>query len=39
MSGILEAWYAGSRGAEAVANLIFGDVQSERKVAHHVSEE
>jgi beta-glucosidase len=26
VSGILETWYAGSRGAEAVANLLFGEV-------------
>jgi beta-glucosidase len=26
VSGILEAWYAGSRGAEAVADVLFGEV-------------
>ncbi len=26
VSGILEAWYAGSRGAEAVADILFGEV-------------
>ena len=26
VSAILEAWYPGIRGAEAVANIIFGDV-------------
>ena len=26
VSGILEAWYAGSRGADAVANVLFGEV-------------
>ena len=26
VSGILEAWYGGSRGAEAVANVLFGEV-------------
>jgi len=26
VSAILEAWYAGSRGADAVANVLFGDV-------------
>jgi beta-glucosidase len=26
VSAILEAWYGGSRGAEAVANILFGDV-------------
>lgn len=26
VSGVLEAWYAGSRGADAVANILFGDV-------------
>jgi len=32
VSGILEAWYAGSRGAEAVANLLFGDVNPSAKL-------
>jgi len=32
VSGILEAWYAGSSGAEAVANLLFGDVNPSAKL-------
>jgi len=32
VSGVLEAWYAGSRGAEAVANVIFGDVNPSAKL-------
>jgi beta-glucosidase len=32
VSGILEAWYAGSRGAEAVANLLFGVVNPSAKL-------
>jgi beta-glucosidase len=32
VSAIFEAWYAGSRGAEAVANLIFGDVNPSAKL-------
>jgi len=32
VGGILEAWYAGSRGAEAVANLLFGDVNPSAKL-------
>ncbi len=32
VSGILEAWYAGSRGAEALANLLFGDVNPSAKL-------
>src|SRR5713226_4716631 len=32
VSGILEAWYAGSQGAEAVANVIFGDVNPSAKL-------
>ena len=32
VSGILEAWYAGSRGAEAVANILFGDVNPSAKL-------
>jgi beta-glucosidase len=32
VSGVLEAWYAGSRGAEAVANILFGDVNPSAKL-------
>jgi beta-glucosidase len=32
VSGILEAWYAGNRGAEAVANVLFGDVNPSAKL-------
>jgi beta-glucosidase len=32
VDGILDAWYAGSRGAEAVANVIFGDVNPSAKL-------
>jgi beta-glucosidase len=32
VNGILEAWYAGSRGAEAVANVLFGDVNPTAKL-------
>jgi beta-glucosidase len=32
VSGILEAWFAGSRGAEAVANLLFGAVNPSAKL-------
>jgi beta-glucosidase len=32
VSGILEAWYAGSRGAQAVANLLFGEVNPSAKL-------
>jgi beta-glucosidase len=32
VSGILEAWFAGSRGAEAVANILFGDVNPTAKL-------
>jgi len=32
VSGIFEAWFAGSRGAEALANLIFGDVNPSAKL-------
>jgi beta-glucosidase len=31
-AAILEAWYAGSRGAEAVANILFGDVNPSAKL-------
>ena len=32
VGSILEAWYGGSRGAEAVANIIFGDVNPSAKL-------
>jgi beta-glucosidase len=32
VSGILEAWYAGSRGADAVADILFGDVNPTAKL-------
>ncbi len=32
VSAIVEAWYAGSRGAEAVANILFGDVNPSAKL-------
>jgi beta-glucosidase len=32
VAGILEAWYAGSRGADAVANLLFGNVNPSAKL-------
>ena len=32
VSGILEVWYGGSRGAEAVANVLFGDVNPSGKL-------
>ncbi|HEY0565027.1 MAG TPA: glycoside hydrolase family 3 C-terminal domain-containing protein, partial [Terriglobales bacterium] len=30
--GVLEAWYAGSNGADAVANILFGDVNPDAKL-------
>jgi beta-glucosidase len=32
VSAILEAWYPGTRGAEALANLLFGDVNPSAKL-------
>ena len=32
VNGIVEAWYAGSRGADAVANILFGDVNPSAKL-------
>jgi len=32
VSGILEAWYAGSKGADAVADIIFGEVNPSAKL-------
>ncbi len=32
VSGVLEVWYAGSKGADAVANILFGDVNPTAKL-------
>jgi beta-glucosidase len=32
VSGVVEAWYAGSSGADAVANILFGDVNPSAKL-------
>ena len=32
VSGVLEAWYAGSKGADAVASVLFGDVNPSAKL-------
>src|SRR6202041_369355 len=32
VGGVLEAWYAGSKGADAVANILFGDVNPSGKL-------
>jgi beta-glucosidase len=32
VSSVLEAWYAGSKGADAVANILFGDVNPSAKL-------
>jgi len=32
VAGILEAWYPGSRGADALANVLFGDVNPSAKL-------
>jgi beta-glucosidase len=32
VAGILEVWYAGSKGADAVANVLFGDVNPSAKL-------
>jgi beta-glucosidase len=32
VSGVLEAWYGGSKGADAVANILFGDVNPSAKL-------
>ena len=32
VSGVMEAWYAGSKGADAVANLLFGTVNPSAKL-------
>jgi len=33
VAGVLEAWYAGSKGADAVANILFGEVNPAAKLA------
>ncbi len=32
VSGVIEAWFAGSKGADAVANVLFGDVNPSGKL-------
>jgi beta-glucosidase len=32
VAGVVEAWYAGSKGADAVANILFGDVNPSGKL-------
>jgi len=32
VSGVLEAWFGGSKGADAVANILFGDVNPSAKL-------
>ena len=32
VSGVLEAWYAGNKGADAVADILFGDVNPSAKL-------
>jgi len=32
VSGVLEVWYGGSKGADAVANVLFGDVNPSAKL-------
>ncbi len=32
VSGVLEAWYGGSKGADAVANVLFGDINPSAKL-------
>ena len=32
VSGVMEAWYAGSKGADAVANILFGEVNPSAKL-------
>ena len=32
VAGIVEAWYAGSKGADAVANILFGDINPSAKL-------
>ncbi|HXJ94610.1 MAG TPA: glycoside hydrolase family 3 C-terminal domain-containing protein [Terriglobia bacterium] len=32
VGGVLEAWFAGSKGADAVANILFGDVNPSAKL-------
>ncbi len=32
VSGVVEAWFAGSKGADAVANILFGDVNPSAKL-------
>ncbi len=39
VAGVVEAWYAGSAGHKALANVLVGDVNPSRQARHHVSQE
>ena len=32
VAGVIEAWYAGSKGADAVANVLYGNVNPSAKL-------
>ena len=37
VSAVLEAWFPGQRGGPAIANILFGAVESVGQAAHHLS--
>ena len=39
VAAVVEAWYPGIRGSEAIANLLFGDVNPSGKASADVPEE
>ena len=39
VNAALEIWYPGVRGAEAMANVLFGDVNPSRQAPHHLPHE
>ena len=38
VAGVVEAWFAGSAGHKALANVLVGDVNPIRQARHHVSQ-
>ena len=39
VAAVVETWYPGIRGSEAIANVLFGDVNPSGQASAHLSEE